>query len=76
MILPISKIFGKPELSEELCASGSREKLLLPIFFFFFFKFLIYFERDREREQGRGRERGRIPSRLCTVSTKPDEIMT
>ena len=34
-------------------------------------------EREREREQGRGRERERererIPSRLCDVSTEPDE---
>ena len=37
----------------------------------------IYFERENERgerEHGTDREkgRGRIPSRLCTVSTKPD----
>ena len=40
---------------------------------------LIYFERgretERERENGqrRGRERERIPSRLHTVSTEPNE---
>ena len=29
-------------------------------------------EAERERERERGREGGRIPSRLCAVSTEPD----
>ena len=43
--------------------------------YFIYFKLCIYFERERQCEWGRGRERGkeRIPSRLLTVSTEPDE---
>ena len=56
-------------------------------FWFFFFFYVYLFERDRERlhageEQRmreRKKERERIPSRLCTVSAKPDtgvDLMT
>ena len=67
--------------------SMTRTSLNMKTKWLFFFKF-VYFERDStwvERGQrDRGRERERIPSRLCTVSTKPDmglkpmncEIMT
>ena len=39
--------------------------------YFFFFKFM-YFERVRVGEGQREREKERIPSRFCTVITKPD----
>ena len=34
--------------------------------------FFNLFLRERERRQGRERGRGRVPSRLFTVSTEPD----
>ena len=45
--------------------------------FTFFFKFYLFILRERKnmQEQGEGRQRGkeRIPSRLCAISTEPDE---
>ena len=54
--------------------SGGFSDIIIPLMrtvlrkYFFFFKFIYFFSEVGRRERGRGR----IPSRPCTVSTKPD----